>query len=108
MKTGAFMLALLWFAASTYAGYRLTERSFAWIDQPNFGIEKQTSTGTAPALKLDALKGKIPAPYLEQASKLTWAQIDCIQSVLGPSGLQAVQSGKMTPEVQNAIQTCLK
>lgn len=109
MKAGAVLLALCWFAASAYAGYRLTERSFRWIDQPNFGVtEVKTAPSKSGTINLDALKGKVPAPLLEQAKTLTTQQLLCLQASISPSRIPFVLQGNLTAQEAAAVKTCLK
>lgn len=108
MKAGAFFWALLWFGASVYAGYRLTERSFAWVYQPNFGLAQDASVQGSAMPILDALKGKLPPQTLEQAKDLTPQQMLCLQASIKPSRVQAVLAGQITAEEAAAVQTCLK
>lgn len=108
MKAGAFFWALLWFGASVYAGYRLTERSFAWVSQPNFGMEQSAKAPGATMPNLDALKGKLPPQVLEQAKNLTPQQMLCLQASIKPARVQAVLAGQLTAEEAAAVQACLK
>ncbi|MFA5854066.1 MAG: hypothetical protein WC866_03185 [Patescibacteria group bacterium] len=108
MKAGAFVLVLLWFGASVYAGYRLTERSFAWVYEPNFGAVQGGEAPKAPALNLETLKEKIPPQLLEQAKTLSPQQMLCLQASIKPSRIQAALDGQMTAEEAAAVQTCLK
>ncbi len=108
MKAGAFFWALLWFGASVYAGYRLTERSFSWVYQPNFGATQDASAPSTLAPTIEALKEKLPPHVLEQAKNLTPQQMLCLQASIKPSRVQAVLAGQITAEEAVAVQICLK
>jgi hypothetical protein len=108
MKAGAFVLVLLWFGASVYAGYRLTERSFAWVYEPGFGVVGESAVPSAVVPNLEALKAKVPPQLLEQAKTLSPQQMLCLQASIKPSRIQAALDGQMTAEEAAAVQTCLK
>ncbi|WKZ29546.1 MAG: hypothetical protein QY323_02345 [Patescibacteria group bacterium] len=108
MKAGAFFWALLWFGASMYAGYRLTEYSFAWIGEPNFGVESAIDAETRPPRIPEAIREGLPPEWQEQAKNLTPKQILCLQASIKPSRVQAVLAGQFTAEEAAAVQTCLK
>lgn len=108
MKAGAFLLCLLWLSASAFAGYRLTARSFAWVDQPNFGLPASPAPISLPAIDLNALKGKVPPALLEQAKTLSAQQLICLQAAIRPDRLQAVLQGQMTAAEAAAAKNCLK
>jgi hypothetical protein len=77
MKAGLFLLALAWFSGSAYAGYRLTERSFAWIDEPGLGLsESPTLTST----RLIDFGVAIPQELIEQAQDLSPQDVACLQA----------------------------
>ena len=98
MKAGAFWLGLLVFAAATFAGYRLTAGSFAWVERPNFG-------STQPVA---ASKGQIPAQLLQQAKSLSIQQLSCLRASISPDHLQAALQGHLTTQEQIAVNNCLK
>lgn len=108
MKAGVFLLCLLWLAASAFAGYRLTARSFAWVDLPNFGLPATPAPIRPPALDLNALKGQIPPALLEQAKTLSAQQLLCLQAAIRPDRIQAVLQGQMTTAEAAAAKKCLK
>lgn len=109
MKAGAFLLALLWFSGATYAGYRLTDRSFAWIDEPNFGLTAGAALDIGlPAVDLKALEGKIPPQLLEQAKTLTPQQMLCLRASIAADRVSAVLAGDITPQEAAAAKKCLE
>lgn len=108
MKAGTFLACLLWLAASTYAGYRLTARSFAWVDQPNFGLPALTLPKSLPSVDVNALKSQIPPALLQQAKTLTPQQLLCLQGAIAPARIPAVLQGQMTPAEAVAVKNCLK
>jgi len=77
MRSGAFFLALLWLAGSAYAGYRLTERSFAWIDEPNFGLPSDSGLTSTRTIDFGV---SVPQALLDQAKDLTPKQMACLQN----------------------------
>ncbi len=77
MKAGLFLLALAWFSGSAYAGYRLTERSFAWIDAPNFGLPVES--GKPPIRAID-FGVAVPPEALDLLDDLTPAQALCLKN----------------------------
>jgi hypothetical protein len=107
MKAGTIALAAVWFAGSVYAGYRLTERSFAWLGAPDSG---QTADVPAegPAKDLDALKGMTPAELKEQAKRLSPQQLICLRASIAPERVSAVLSGDITPQEAAAARKCLE
>jgi len=115
MRAGAFLLAILWFLASTYAGYRLTERSFAWIDEPGLGLSAAPAAGEAvPAapsqapVDIEALKGMTKEQLMEEAKKLTPQQLLCLRASISPDRVSAVLAGDVTPQEAAAAQKCLE
>src|SRR5690242_17873007 len=110
MKAGAALLGLLWLAASAFAGYRLTERSFAWVDLPDFGLPPLALPTPAAAVQagLQAAQKNAPSAIQQQLSRLTPPQLACLQASISPSRVSAVLSGHMTAQEAAAIQTCLK
>ena len=108
MRSATFFAILLWFGASVYAGYRLTERSFAWVYEPGFGIAKENAAPSPVMPNLDALKAKLPPKILEQAKTLSPQQMHCLQASIKPSRIQAALDGQMTAEEAAAVQKCLK
>lgn len=111
MKASAFLLCLLWLSAATYAGYRLTARSFAWVDQPNFGLASapaDTVTPPTSPANLDALNGKVPPRLMEQAKSLSPQQLLCLKASISPDHLQAALRGELTPAEAAAVKNCLK
>lgn len=105
MKAGAFLLALLWFSGSVYAGYRLTERSFAWIAVPNFGL-------TVPAVSdIGAAKAGLPSvspALLDQFKNLSPATLACLRVTIAPDRIQAALQGQLTPQETAAAAKCFK
>jgi hypothetical protein len=117
MKAGASFLCLLWFAAATYGGYRLTAASFAWVDEPNFGLPVRAAkppapatSGAAPAqpIDLESLKGQVPDQLMQEAKKLSPRQLLCLRAAVPPAHVQAALQGHLTPEEETAVQDCLK
>jgi hypothetical protein len=109
MKSGLFWLAVVWFFGSTYLGYRLTERSFSWIAQPNDG--QPASAVTVPVVKpidLKALEKKIPPALLEKAKTLSATQLLCLKSSIAPARVSAVLAGDLTPQEAAAVKKCLE
>ncbi len=115
MKAGVFLLGLLWLTASTYAGYRLTERSFAWVDMPNFGIET-SAVGAGSPLNLDfgGIQAKLPKAGQDPAAwfkSLTSKEQSCLQASIGADRVEAALRGEVaepTPAELLAIAKCLK
>lgn len=108
MKAGAVVLALLWFAAATYAGYRLTARSFAWVDEPNFGLPVQTFELKIPVAIPEAYKDALPPAVAQQAAKLSPTQLLCLQAAIAPDRVQAALKGDLTPAEAAAAKKCLE
>ena len=113
MKALGVLLYIALFAYSAYAGYRLTERSFAWVDQPNFGQPAPIS-GAAPASGVNSLKISLPAPGQSLADwikSLAPVTQDCLQKAIGAATLAAVARGEKyapTPAVTAQILLCLQ
>lgn len=96
MKAGAFMLALLWLSGATYAGYRLTERSFAWIDEPDFGLEAASGAST---IDFGAIQDRLPQPGEDLqawARNLPPETRACIIDVIGRERMEAALRGEET------------
>jgi hypothetical protein len=77
MKARVFLLALLWLAGSAYAGYRLTERSFAWIDEPGFGLPASPVMTSTRTLDFGLA---VPTELIERAKDLTPKEMACLQA----------------------------
>ena len=109
MKAGAFLLALAWFSASVYAGYRLTERSFAWIDDPG-ALPPPVVVTTTETFVIDAetLKGKTPEELRAMAKQLTPGQLLCLRASIAPDRVSAVLAGDITPQEADAARKCLQ
>lgn len=107
MRAGAFLLALAWFSGSVFAGYRLTERSFAWIGEapptsvPGAGAE-------TPAPTVEELKAMTPERLKEEAKKLSPQQMLCLGAAISPDRVSAVLSGDITPQEAEAARACLE
>ena len=99
MKAGAILLCLLWFSVAAFAGYHLTARSFAWVDQPNFGLPQVTAPLRLPA---------IPPQLMDAAKTLTPQQMACMRSAISPDHYQAALQGHLTPQEAAAVDKCLK
>ena len=103
MKAGAALLGLLWLAASAFAGYRLTERSFAWVDLPDFGLPPLALPTPAAAVQagLQAAQKNAPSAIQQQLSRLTPPQLACLQAstfrprALPPWLAQALKTGEI-------------
>ncbi|MEK7545612.1 MAG: hypothetical protein AAB554_00875 [Patescibacteria group bacterium] len=111
MKAGAFFLALLWFSASVYAGYRLTGRSFAWIDGPAAASSAETfpkAATSAPSIDVESLKGMTPAQLKEKAKELTPRQMLCLSASISGDRVSAVLSGNYTTQEEAAVKKCLQ
>lgn len=110
MKAGVFLFALLWFSGSVYAGYRLTERSFAWIEDPGalppaVMVTTKTETFTIDA---ETLKGKSSEELRAMAAKLTPQQILCLRASIAPERVSVVLAGDITPQEEAAVKKCLE
>jgi len=99
MKAGAILLCLLWFSAAAFAGYHLTAWSFAWVDQPNFGLPQVASPVRLPDL---------PPQLTETAKTLTPQQMLCLRAAVSPDHYQAALQGHLTPQEAAAVEKCLK
>lgn len=115
MKAGIFLLGLLWLAVSTYAGYRLTEKSFSWVDQPNFGLERSAAAGSSPLnFDLGAIQAKLPKAGQDPAAwfkSLSPQAQACLQASIGKDRVEAALRGEVfqpTPSEALAIAKCLK
>ncbi|HJV32648.1 MAG TPA: hypothetical protein VJ694_01340 [Patescibacteria group bacterium] len=110
MKAGAFILALLWFAGCVYAGYRLTERSFAWIDGPSAASPAETASPKAaqPTIDLNALKTMTPEQLKAKAKELTPQQMLCLSASISPNRVNAVLAGDYTASEEAAVKKCLQ
>lgn len=109
MKVGAFFLALLWFAGCVYAGYRLTERGFAWIDAPaaSAPVEK-AAPGAAPTIDLGSLKGMTTEQLKAKAKELTPQQMLCLSASISSNRVTAVLAGDYTASEEAAVKKCLQ
>lgn len=99
MKAAALACILLWFAVFAYAGYRLSARSFAWIDEPNFGLPPRS------AVPLE--RTSLPPEALERIKRLSPKEMACIRAALPAERLSAALRGDLRPEEMAAIQNCL-
>lgn len=115
MKALPALAAVAWLAVATYAGYRLTARSFAWIDEPGFGLSAEApSEGGAMLPDIDALKAKLPEIAKDPVGwfkSLTPAQQACLQGAIAPERYQAAMRGgefAPTPSELLAAGRCLK
>jgi|GEM_PF-2201605 len=110
MRAGAILLAAAWFSASVYAGYRLTERSFAWIDDPGALPPPVTVTTKTETFVIDAetLKGKTPEELRAMAKQLTPRQLLCLSASIAPDRVNAVLAGNFTPQEAAAMQKCIE
>ena len=77
MNARVILLALLWLSGSAYAGYRLTERSFAWIDEPGFGLPASPVVTSTRSIDFGL---SVPKELIEQAKDLTPNQMACLQA----------------------------
>jgi hypothetical protein len=112
-KAGLFLLGLAWFAASTYVGYRLADRSFAWLDD----LELKLPTGlptSIPAIDVEAITSKLPTQG--QSPSQWYAELppeakSCLQESIAPARIQAALRGELTEPTASealAIALCLK
>lgn len=108
MRVGAFLLALAWFSGSAYAGYRLTDRSFAWLDDPGALPPAIVTKEETVIIDLEALKGKTPAELRAMASQLSPQQLLCLRASIAPDRVSAVLAGQLTSEEESALRSCLE
>ena len=116
MKAASAFLALAWLAASTYAGYRLTARSFRWIDEPNFGLQAgaNPASGAAPTMNLETLKNALPKAGQDPVSwfkSLSAEKQACLRRSISVERYQAAMRGEAiqpTPVEALLIANCLK
>ena len=109
MRAGAFLLALAWFSGSVYAGYRLTERSFAWLEDPLPIAEPIVVTKTETfVIDIEDLKGKTPEEIRAMASELSPVQLLCLRAAIASDRVSAVLAGDVTPEEEAAVRKCLE
>ena len=108
MRVGAFLLALAWFAGSAYAGYRLTERSFAWLDEPGALPPAFVTKEETVIIDIGALKGKSPEELRAMASQLSPQQLLCLRAEIAPERVSAVLAGELTPQEEAAFRKCLE
>lgn len=110
MKAGAALLALLWFSGSVYAGYRLTEHSFAWIDEPGAIPPLVVTKTTQETFVIDpeVLKNSTPEELREMAKKLSPTQLLCLRASISPDRVSAVLAGDITPQEAAAAKKCLE
>jgi len=107
MRAGTFLLAVAWFAGSAYAGYRLTERSFAWIGDASAPAAVVTKEETI-VIDVETLKGSTPEELREMAATLSPQQILCLRASISSDRVTAVLSGDITPEEEAAARKCLE
>ena len=109
MRAGAFLFALLWFAGSAFAGYRLTERSFAWIGEPGALPSPVVITKEETfVIDFEELKGMTPEQLREKAKDLSPSQLFCLRASIAPDRVSAVLAGDITPQEAAAAQKCLE
>lgn len=109
MNIRAFLLALLWFSAFVYAGYRLTERSFAWIDGPIPETPPLVTTRVETfVIDLQDLSDRSPEELREMAKDLSPQQLLCLRASIAPDRVSAVMAGDITSEEATAAQKCLE
>lgn len=108
MRVGAFLLALAWFSGSAYAGYRLTERSFAWLDDPGTLPPAFITKEETVIIDIGALKGKSPEELRALAAKLSPQQLLCLRASIAPDRVSAVLAGELTPQEEAALRSCLE
>lgn len=109
MRVGAFLLAALWFAGSVYVGYRLTERSFAWIGElgafpPPVVVTKEE----AFVIDFEDLKDRTPEELKAMAKDLSPQQLLCLRAMIAPDRISAVLVGDITPQEAEAAKKCLE
>ncbi len=109
MKAGAFLFALLWFSGSAYAGYRLTERSFAWIDEPSLAAPSAATTKEETyVIDLEDLKGRSPEELRAMAKELSPQQLLCLRASIAADRITAVMAGDITPQEADAARKCFE
>ena len=109
MRAGVFLLALLWFSGSVYAGYRLTERSFAWLDEPGVLPPPAVVTKTETrVIDVQELKNLTPEQLKEKAKDLTPTQLLCLRASISPDRVSAVLAGDITAQEFSAAKKCLE
>lgn len=110
---GKFFLGLLWLAAATYAGYYLTERSFAFLEEPNFGLESASVLPGGLQFDPQALVEKLPQTPQDAAAWYEDQPTDiklCLRAALGSEKLdKALAGGQIQPSPSEvlAITKCL-
>jgi hypothetical protein len=109
-----FMLGLLWLGASVYLGYVLTARSFAFLEDPGFGLGEDAPFTQLMQLDVEAVSENLPAPGEDPA---TWyASLPpetqaCLRASVSEERFRAALAGeelKPTPAEALAISTCLQ
>lgn len=108
MKAGAILLALLWFSVCAYAGYRLTERSFAWIGGAPAPAQAPAAPPTSTLPSVETLKGMTKEQLKEEAKKLTPQQMLCLSASISPDRVSAVLAGQFTAREEAAVKKCLQ
>ena len=107
MRAGGWFLVLLWFASSAYAGYRLTERSFAWIGEPASEAAPAAEPEKA-AIDVEELKGLSSQELMEKAKQLSPQQLLCLRGSIAPERVSAVLKGDITPQEAEAARKCIQ
>ncbi len=109
MRAGAFLLALAWFSGAVFAGYRLTERSFAWVDDPGaVPPPADVTQEETVVIDIEELKASTPEELRAMASKLTPSQLLCLRASISPDRVSAVLSGDITPQEEEAARKCIE
>ena len=109
-----FLLGTAWLAASVYAGYLLTARSFAFLEDPGFGFGADAPLAQILNLDADAIRERLPAPGESPESwhaSLSAEEQACLQRAVSESTLQAALRGEdvqLTAAETLAISLCLK
>ena len=108
MRVGAFLLALAWFSGSVYAGYRLTERSFAWLDDLGVLPPAIVTKEETVIIDIETLRGKTPEELRAMASQLSPQQFLCLRAAIAPDRVSDVLAGNFTPQEEAALRSCLE
>lgn len=113
MKPAVVLLAAGWFAVSVWAGYELTARSFAWVDEPRFGLPAPSLPEGSKAGDVTKILSGLPKTATEAARKLkelTPKAQACLTSALGEARISAaIAAGdfRLTAAELAAVSPCL-
>lgn len=111
---GKFLLGLAWLGASVYLGYVLTDRSFAFLEEPGLGLGEDAPLTQVLQLDFEAVTENLPDPGEDPA---TWYASQspetqaCLRSSVSEERFQAALAGEEiqpTPAEALALANCLK